>query len=195
MNRIEALIHAYEDDTRPANEREAALAAIRSLISNGSDEAERRAARAALNSLEGNLAEDAPIPLENELVFGCHAANLADVSHYYVHEFVTEHRGNPDADRLYQKWLRVSPTAQYKMKEMKKHLRNYLLTSYDILLGRYRAALDSGSDMGAVNREALEFYKSWTDSVILPEELRAPFREMAADLTIRCEGQHDHQNR
>lgn len=191
MNRIEALTFAFNDAARPAHEREAALAALRNLATDGDDPTECRQAQAAVNSLDGNHPQDAPCPLESELLFAYHCATLGDVQHCHLHEFLSEHRGNPDADRLYQKWLSVSPAAQSKLKEMKRHLQNYFLAGYDLLLARYKAALDAGSDMVAANREALTFYRSWADSVILPEPMKPHFQEMIAALAARCGGQRD----
>jgi hypothetical protein len=78
---------------------------------------------------------------------------------------------------------------------MRKHLEHYLLASYDSLLARYKAALDSGGDLNAVNREALAFYRGWADSAVTPEAMKPYFREMIAVLCARCEGHHDNQSR
>jgi hypothetical protein len=129
--------------------------------------------------------------LENELLFEYHAASLVDVQHFDLHAFCAARKFSADADKLYFKWLKVSPVARQKMQQMRKHLENYFLESYDRMLARYRAALDRGSDVGQVNREALKFYRDWVDSSITPEELRSPFRELITVLASRCEAPRD----
>jgi hypothetical protein len=194
VNRINALVHAYEDGTRPATERDAALAALRSLITDGSDPAERQQAQVAVKSLEGNRPEYTPCPLENELLYEYHAATLADVQYHDIHEFCVSHKLSADSDKLYMKWLSVSPVARKKMQQMRKHFENYFLESYDSLLTRYKSGLDSGGDMSALNKEALEFYRDWLDSGIIPEELQPEIRQLIVALSAHTEGHHDNQN-
>jgi hypothetical protein len=191
MNRVTALLHVINDASRPQSERDDALAALTNLTTDGADPAERQQARAALDSLEGGDPEDAPCPLENEVVVAYHAASLAEIPHHFLHEFISEHRGNADVDRLYQKWLRVSPVARQKMQQMRKHLENYFLAGYDIMLTRYRAALDGGGDINSANRDALQFYRTWADSCVTPAELKPHSRQLIAALAARCEGHHD----
>lgn len=195
MNRIDALTYAFNDAARPANEREAALAALRNLALDGSDEAERRQSQTALNSLEGNHPETAAdAELENQLLFQYHAATLGDVQHHDLHAFCSGLRFSAAAQNLYMKWLSVSPVAQSKMTGMKKHLRSHMLAGYDAMLKRYKEALDGGGDMNAANLEAWKFYRDWVDSGVTPEELKPHFRQLIAALAARCEGQHDRQS-
>jgi hypothetical protein len=194
VNRIDALIHAYQDDSRPVSEREAALAVLRNLTSDGSGPEERQQAQAAVNSLEGNHPESKPCPLENELLFAYHTATLADVQHHEIHEFCTSHKFSADVDNLYLKWLTVSPVAQTKMRQMQKSLEAYFLESYETMVVRYKHGLDTGGDMSPLNKEALAFYRSWVDSVVMPEAMKPHFRQLIAALAARTGGHHDHQS-
>jgi hypothetical protein len=129
--------------------------------------------------------------LENELLFQYHCATLADIQHHDLHAFCTSLKFSAAAQSLYMRWLEVSPVAQYKMREMKKHLRSHMLAGYDAMLKRYKEALDGGGDMNAANREAWKFYRDWVDSAVTPEELKPHFRQLIAALAARCEGHYD----
>ena len=139
--------------------------------------------------------ESALIPLEAELVYEYHAATLADVQWHDIAEFCAAHKNSADADALYMKWLGVSPVAQKKLLQMRKHLQNHFIESYDHMLARYKSGLDTGGDMNALNREALEFYRDWLDSGIIPEALKPHFQQLIAALSARTEGHHDSKNR
>ena len=195
MNRIEALIHAYKDSTRSENEREAALAALRSFITDSSNPTERQQAQAAVNSLEGDHTEYMPCPLENEILSEYHAASLADVQYHDIHEFCTSHKFSADSQNLFMKWLEVSPVAQKKMRQMQKHLENYFIESYDNMLARYRHGLDTGGDMNALEREALAFFRNWVDSAVTPEPMKPKIRQLIAALAARTGGRHDAEGR
>jgi len=160
-----------------------------------SSDTERAEAQAELDANHSVPETAVDARLEDQLLFEYHAASLADIQHHDLHAFCTSLKFSPAAQNLYMRWLSVSPVAQSKLKEMNRHLRNYLLASYDTMLARYRASLDRGSDMNAENREALAFYRNWTDSCVTPEELKPHFREMIAALSARCEGHHDSQSR
>lgn len=157
-----------------------------------SSPAERAEAQRELDA-DGSVTA-ADTRLENELLFQYHAVTLGDIQHHDLHAFCSNLKFSAASQNLYLRWLEVSPAAQSKMRAMKKHLRNYLIATYESLVKRYGAALETGGDLTTFNQEALEFYKSWADSTILPETMRKPFREMIAVLCARCEGHHDHQN-
>jgi hypothetical protein len=189
VNRVTALMHVIKDESRPHSERNDAVAALRSLITDGSDPAERQQAQAAINSLESDHPETAvDTRLENELLSEYHAAMLADIQYPDIHAFCSKLKFSEAAQNLYMKWLSVSPVAQKKMQQMRKHLQNYFIESYDNMLARFKNGLDSGGDMNALNREALAFYRDWIDSGIIPEELQLQLRQLMAALSARCEG-------
>ncbi len=186
MNRVTALLHVINDASRSQSERDDALAALKSLVTDGSDEAERRQARAQLAILDSDCPPTSPAldHLAEQLLRCAHVSTLGEVPHHAVHQFLTELGiTTPDAHSLYQRWLHESPEAQRKMQQMAVHLANCFFDQQEVLAARLQDATAKGQDTQAIRNEIKRLFKSWVDSSIFNEhpEIRQMMRDVLAN--------------